>query len=300
MATPPNPMMAQAQQALQSPMTSAVPQTSPIEQLANHPVIQALIKSLSAGAQGFGWSAMYPQERTQRTELEQQKAEAMGRLAGQQQQLALEGQRVGIEAGRAGEEARHNVAAETTAAAGQKATEKFQTGELAESHARTGIEQQRADQEYNQKKQELDLQGKQLEETTRFHQQSGSLERERNNIMAKDAQTAASRVQMEEDHFNKQTELQGLQLSRQVIQDQRKATHDVLDNYYKEHPTLGMLQGRDSIMKMHQGIDAYYDDKLRQGANVGSPNATNPDISGAMGTLNNALRMKQQMHGATP
>lgn len=81
MATPPNPMMAQAQQIMQSPMASAVPQADPVAALANHPVIQALVKALSSGAQGFGWTAMYPQEREQRTGMEQQKAETMARLA---------------------------------------------------------------------------------------------------------------------------------------------------------------------------------------------------------------------------
>lgn len=90
----PNVLMQQAQQSLQNPAASAVPQANPIEGM--HPVVQAIIKALSSGTQGYGWTAMPPQERESRTGMEQQKADTLARLAQtgayQQGELAYRGQ----------------------------------------------------------------------------------------------------------------------------------------------------------------------------------------------------------------
>lgn len=46
-----------------------------------HPALAKVIQALSQGAGAYGWTAMPPQERLERTQLEQQKAETMARLA---------------------------------------------------------------------------------------------------------------------------------------------------------------------------------------------------------------------------
>jgi len=96
MATPPNPLMQQAQQSLQNPAAQAAPEVSPIEGIANHTIVQGLLKILSSGAQSYGWTAMSPQERESRTQMEQQKAETLSRMAQtgayQQGELAYRGQ----------------------------------------------------------------------------------------------------------------------------------------------------------------------------------------------------------------
>jgi hypothetical protein len=46
-----------------------------------HPVIQQIIQALSGGMQSAGWSGASPQNRLERTQLEQQKAETMARMA---------------------------------------------------------------------------------------------------------------------------------------------------------------------------------------------------------------------------
>lgn len=45
-----------------------------------HPVLAKVIQGLSNAAGAYGWTAMSPQEREQRTQMEQQKAETMARL----------------------------------------------------------------------------------------------------------------------------------------------------------------------------------------------------------------------------
>jgi hypothetical protein len=89
MSTPANPLqgfdpaalMQQSQQTLQSPMAQTVPQGGGQIDPTQHPVIAALIRALSQGAQSYGWTAMQPAERLQRQELEQKKAETLGSLA---------------------------------------------------------------------------------------------------------------------------------------------------------------------------------------------------------------------------
>lgn len=75
------PMMQQSQQAMNVPTGQAVPQASPLQGLAQHPLVQALIKGIANAAQSYGWTAMQPQERLERTQLQQQKAETLAKLA---------------------------------------------------------------------------------------------------------------------------------------------------------------------------------------------------------------------------
>lgn len=81
--TSPSPMaglLTQAMQHLQS-APSAVPSPSPVVNSTVHPVVAKLIDTLANAAGAYGWTAMPPQEREQRMQLDQQKAETMARLA---------------------------------------------------------------------------------------------------------------------------------------------------------------------------------------------------------------------------
>src|SRR5271163_1119221 len=74
-------LMQQAQQSLSNPMAQSVPQGGGLAGLANHPVVQAIIKAISSGAGAYGWTSTPPEQRLQAQQLEQQKAETMARLA---------------------------------------------------------------------------------------------------------------------------------------------------------------------------------------------------------------------------
>jgi len=74
--------MGQSQQALSNPMGQAVPQGGGgLIDALKHPLVGAIVKALAQAAQSYGWTAMQPSERLERTQLNQQKAETMGRLA---------------------------------------------------------------------------------------------------------------------------------------------------------------------------------------------------------------------------
>jgi hypothetical protein len=75
-------MMGQAQGAMSNPMGQAVPQGGGgLIDVLKHPLVGAIIKALAQGAQSYGWTAMQPSERLERTQLNQQKAETLSRLA---------------------------------------------------------------------------------------------------------------------------------------------------------------------------------------------------------------------------
>lgn len=74
-------LMGQAQQSMNAPMGQAVPQRAGLIDALKHPLVAALIKGLANAAQSFGWTAMQPSERLERTQLQQQKGEALSRLA---------------------------------------------------------------------------------------------------------------------------------------------------------------------------------------------------------------------------
>jgi hypothetical protein len=266
MTTPPNPLMAMAQQSMQNPAAQATPQPSGMVNPSQHPLIGALLKGLAQMAQSYGWTAMPPQERLERTQLEQQKAEAMARLGQSQQQIGLEGQRVGIEGQRAATEAQS-----------VKQTGQYQQGELAESSKRTKIEekrsqidQQRADQEYQMKLKDHDLRTQQLEEETRSHKATESYESRRIGVEQRANELAGDRIDMEKKHFEDTVALQGKQYTRQLAEDERKQLHTALDDYYKEHPWIANITGTGpgSIQQKHKDIDTYIDQKIGVGTNA--------------------------------
>lgn len=101
MSIPPNPTMnlpqqpqaqgpgvtGQLMQAAQSAMNAPAGQPVPTPPQGGgldagmHPMIAKIIQGLSQAAQSFGWTAMQPQERLQRTELNQNKAATLAQLA---------------------------------------------------------------------------------------------------------------------------------------------------------------------------------------------------------------------------
>lgn len=88
-------MMGMAQQSLQNPAASSVPQPQGLIDSSVHPVVAAIIKALSGAAGSYGWTSMPPQQRLEAQQMEQQKAETMARMAqtGAYQQGELETRR---------------------------------------------------------------------------------------------------------------------------------------------------------------------------------------------------------------
>src|ERR1700687_3847980 len=76
-AGPAQDTMNMAMSAMNNPLAQAVPQSPGIIDPTQHPVVAALIKLLSGAAQAYGWTGQPPEQRLQRQQMEQQKAEAM-------------------------------------------------------------------------------------------------------------------------------------------------------------------------------------------------------------------------------
>jgi hypothetical protein len=74
-------MMGQATQAMNNPIAQPAP--SPQGQIDSgvHPIIAKIIQALATGAQSYGWTGQSPQERLERTQMQQQKAETLARMA---------------------------------------------------------------------------------------------------------------------------------------------------------------------------------------------------------------------------
>lgn len=93
-------LMQQSQAAMANPMGQAVPQAGGLIDALKHPLVAGLIKALGQAAQSYGWTAMMPQEREERTQLQQQKAETLARLAEtgayQEGMLGLRGRQVDV------------------------------------------------------------------------------------------------------------------------------------------------------------------------------------------------------------
>lgn len=94
-------LMQQSQAAMNNPMGQAVPQGGGgLIDALKHPLVAGLIKALAGAAQSYGWTAMMPQEREERTQLQQQKAETLARLAEtgayQEGMLGLRGRQVDV------------------------------------------------------------------------------------------------------------------------------------------------------------------------------------------------------------
>jgi hypothetical protein len=107
---PPDPtqgLMQQAQQSMQNPMAQAVPQQGGgLSAIVNHPIVKAIVNALATGAQSYGWTGQSPQERLERTQMEQQKAETMARMAqtGAYQEGELQNRRLMAQTGAAREQ----------------------------------------------------------------------------------------------------------------------------------------------------------------------------------------------------
>jgi hypothetical protein len=98
-------MMGQAQGAMSNPMGQAVPQGGGLIDVLKHPLVGAIVKALAQAAQSYGWTAMQPSERLERTQLNQQKAETLARLgetgAYQGASLDIREQGIGVQKQRA-------------------------------------------------------------------------------------------------------------------------------------------------------------------------------------------------------
>lgn len=295
----PNPaigqMMQQSQASMNNPMAQAVPQGNPLAGMAQHPLIQGLLRALSTAAQSYGWTAMQPGERLERTQMEQQKAEALAKQAAQQQQLGYEGQRVGYE----GQDVQ-------TRKAAQIAQQRYQEGELGVRQGELGVrqgelgvsqqrattDQQRADQEHQVALQRLDNEAKTLEENIRAHKAEEKIGGGRLSIEQKANDIASRRLDIEAKHYEDTLSLQGKQFDRQLAEDERKTLHASLDGYYKEHPWMATLTGTgaQTLQQMHKNIDDYIDQKIGvggQGSPLGSKDNPNVTVSGAPGVTHN-------------
>jgi len=94
-------LMQQSQGAMSSPMGQPVPgQGQGLSGIMQHPVVQAIIKGIAQAAQGYGWTAMQPNERLERTQMQQNKADTLAKLAEtgayQEGMLGIRGQQLGI------------------------------------------------------------------------------------------------------------------------------------------------------------------------------------------------------------
>lgn len=74
-------VLRQAMQSMQTTPFGPTPSPSGVIDPNVHPAIAKIIGTLAQMGQAYGWSNMTGQERTERTQLEQQKAETMARLA---------------------------------------------------------------------------------------------------------------------------------------------------------------------------------------------------------------------------
>lgn len=285
-------MMQQSQASMNNPMAQAVPH---IESLMQHPLVQGFLKVLSAGAQAYGWSAMQPEERLQRQQMEQQKAEALAKQAAQQQQLGYEGQRVGLEGQRVGIEqqrATQEGAYQTGMLSGAEKSRAIEQQRAGYEGQRVGIDQQRADQEHQVALQRLDNEAKTLEESIRAHKAEEKIGGARLSIEQKANDIASRRLDIEAKHYEDTLSLQGKQFDRQLAEDERKTLHASLDGYYKEHPWMATLTGTgaQTLQRMHKNIDDYIDQKIGvggQGSPLGAKDNPNVTVSGAPGVTHN-------------
>jgi len=166
-------LMGQSQQALNAPMGQPVPAANPIAGLAQHPIVQALIKGIGQMAQGYGWTAMMPQEREERTQMQQQKAESLARLAEtgayQEGMLGIRGQQANTQQQRA-ESYGQNVESQADYRKAQEQNMQDRTQILQDANdwkkemaaGRLDKAQQMIDQKATQFEQKLALQNKQF------------------------------------------------------------------------------------------------------------------------------------------
>lgn len=236
--TPPDPtqgLMQQAQQSMNNPMGQAVPQDGGMGALMNHPVIQKILQGLGQIASSYGWTGQTPQERLERTQMDQQKAETMARLAqtGAYQQGEIEN--------------RQNLA--TIA---QQNADTRQKGEASQEEQRktmADIAQQKADllSEANdwkkdlaqgkvaQAKQRIDNQASQFEQTFQLRAKQVGIEQAKLEL-------AAQGMEIKKGFLD----LAGSALSQKGTQDGLQ-TLQQLTNIEYEHPILSQILGVDDI-----------------------------------------------------
>jgi hypothetical protein len=237
---PPDPtqdMMSQAQQSMDNPMAQAVPSMGGLQGLAQHPVVQQLIQGIAKAAQGYGWTGSSPQERLERTQMEQQKAETMARMA---QTGAYQ----------SGELANRQA---MTTIAGQNADTKAKNEASQEQQRKTmaDIAQQKQDLateanewkkdlaagRLSQAKQRLDNQASQFEQTIKIRAQQVGIEQAKLEL----AQTGMGIKQGFLDLANTALSQKGTAEGLQAIQQ--------IQNLSFEHPILGQLFGLDDVAK---------------------------------------------------
>lgn len=279
MSTPP---MQQAMGMMTNPNAQAVPQAQPgVIDPTQHPVIGAIIKMLSQGMQNYSQTAMDPRERMQRQEMDAQKAEALGRMGIQQQQVGIEQQRANTEQ------------------QGVEQTGKYQTGELGESRKRTAIagrqadtEKQRADQSYEAEKARLKIEA---DKATAEYGAGGLRSREvgatestarstasRAATDAKMATIADAREKLEADYKQREAQRAGLSTDRATLEDERKARIAAVQEIYGKSPwyetrstSLGKVQGK--VKEINDDIDARIAQAEKvagTGAGAAQPNAS--------------------------
>lgn len=283
MSTPQNPMMQQAMGMMSNPNAQAVPQQQPgVIDPSQHPVIAAIIKALASGMQGFSQTAMDPRERMQRQEMDAQKAEALGRMGIQQQQVGIEQQRANTEQ------------------QGVEQTGKYQTGELGESAKRTAIlgreadtGKQRADQSYEVEKKRLQIEA---DKASAEYGAGGLRSREvgatestakstasRAATDAKMATIADAREKLEAQYKQAEAQRAGLSTDRATLEDERKARIAAVQEIYGKSPwyetrssSLGKVQAK--VQEINDDINARIA-QAEKAAGTGAGAAT-PSASG--------------------
>lgn len=240
-APPPDPtqgMMASAQQSMNNPMAQAVPQMGGgIQGLAQHPVVQKIIQTITQALQGAGWTGASPQERLERTQLEQQKAETMARLAqtGAYQSGELQN--------------RQNLA--TIAQQNADTKTKNEASQEEQRKTMADIAQQRQDLvteanewkkdlaagRLSQAKQRLDNQASQFEQTVKLRAQQVGIEQAKLEL----AQTGMGIKQGFLDLANTALSQKGTSEGLQAIQQ--------IQGLAFEHPVLNQIFGLDDVTK---------------------------------------------------
>lgn len=301
---PTGPLMNMAQQTLQNPAASAVPQPQGGIDAGVHPVVAGLIKLLANAAQSYGWTSMPPQQRMEAQNMEQQKAEAMARISGQQQQLGYEGQRVGFEGQR--------TAADVLAA---KAAAKRSDVEAEQAPLRTAIEgrnadvnKQRADQSYEVEKKRLQMEadkaaaeygpgGLRSQEVAAGTSRANS-EASRAATDAKLAQIADSREKMEAQYKQAEAQRAGLSTDRATLEDERKARTQAVAEIYGKSPwyetrSTSMSRVQAKIKEINDDIDGRIAQAEKAaGTGVGAAKPTMPTAQGgdAVTVISNGVR----------
>jgi len=232
------PLMNMAQQTLQNPAASAVPQPSGGIDAGVHPVVAAIIKAIAGGAQSYGWTSMPPQQRMEAQNMEQQKAETMARLAqtGEYQQGELEN--------------RKNLAATAASREQDYATDVKSKGEARETA--NAIKQQMADLAQEKSNWQKDMaQGRLDQAKTRISNQAAQFEKTF-KLRAQQVGIEQAKLELAEQGMGiKQgfLDLARTALSQKGTEEGVKAVTAIQGLAY-EHPILDQLFGLKDVTSM--------------------------------------------------